>query len=55
MASGTNLFFPVATGQNKLHFRFKERNNINSLEKKNSYQKFGGAMAPTGPLDSYVA
>ena len=24
----------------------KERNNINSLEKKNIYQKFGGAMAP---------
>ena len=25
-----------------LHFRFKERNKINSLEKKNIYQKFGG-------------
>ena len=30
-----------------LHFRFKDRNNINSLGKKNIYQKFwGGGMAP---------
>ena len=34
-------------------YTFKERNNINSLENKNIYQKFGGgAMAPVGPPDS---
>ena len=32
-------------------YTFKERNNFNSLEKKNIYQKFGGgAMAPVAPL-----
>ena len=31
-------------------YTFKERNNINSLEKKNIYQTFGGAWPPWPPL-----
>ena len=31
-------------------YTFQERNNINSLEKKNIYQKLGGGMAPVAPL-----
>ena len=35
-------------------YTFKERNNINSLQKKNIYRKFGGAMAPVPPPPGYA-
>ena len=39
------------------HFRqiFEERNNINSLQKKNIYQKFGGVWPPWPPLATPLA
>ena len=37
------------TGHFFCNYGQPQRNNINSLQKKNIYQKFGGAMAPLAP------
>ena len=56
--------FPLTTGRDQsnslnsgtfLYISWPpQRNNINSLQNKSIYQKFGGAMAPVSPPTGYA-